>query len=102
MAAKNQAPIAEPQKATGEDVEEIVISENDTTSTNKKFIQYIGNATDRIITKKDWKGIGVEGDNVKDSLWDFKNGHKLPSEDFTEQQLTYLLKVDGRFKAVDK
>lgn len=104
MAARNTpaAPVAEPQKAVSEDAEEIVISAENGTETQKNFIKYIGMATRRVITKKDWKAVGIEGDDVKEVIWDFSNGMKLPAEGFNGQQLSYLLKADGRFKAVDK
>lgn len=104
MAAKSQTTVAEPPKATNEEPEEIIITSEDAegTSTDKEFIKYIGVATNRIITKKDWKGIGIEGENVKDAEWNFGNGFRLPTKDFNEKQVHYLLKVDGRFKAVDK
>lgn len=105
MAAKNTpaAPVAEPPKSTSEDFEEIVLSaENDTATTNKNFIKYVGAATRRVISKKDWKQVGIEGEDVKENVWNFQNDMKLPTGDFNGQQLAYLLKVDGRFKAVDK
>lgn len=92
--------VAEPPKATGEDVEEVVISEKDETGTKKKFIRYTGEATERIITASDWESLGIEGKEA--SVWTLSADLKLPSEDFDGKQLGYLLKVDGRFKAVDK
>lgn len=104
MAAKNTqaAPVAEPPKSNSDDFEEIVISAENETETQKNFIKYVGMATRRVITKKDWKHLGIEGDDVKETIWDFSNGMKVPAEGFNGQQLSYLLKVDGRFKAVDK
>lgn len=104
MAAKNTqaAPVAEPPKAVSEDAEEIVISSDQGVETKKNFIEYVGVATERIITKKDWKAVGIEGDEIKDSIWNLAGGLRLPSEDFNEKQLAYLLKVDGRFRATNK
>lgn len=104
MAVRNTATtasagVSEPEKATSEPVEEIVISEEDTTTTKKKFIKYVGDATNRVISKADWDSLGLKAESVE---WSLQNDFRLPSEDFTEQQLTYLLKVDGRFKAADK
>lgn len=90
---------AEPEKPTSEPVEEIVISEEDTTTTKKKFIRYVGDATNRVISKADWKSLDIEADTME---WSLANDFRLPVEGLSEQQLTYLLKVDGRFKAADK
>lgn len=104
MAAKNQGTVAEPPKATHEEPEEIIITSEaaEKTSTDKEFIQYRGSATNRIITKQDWKGIGIEGEDVKDVEWNFGNGFRIPTADFNEKQIHYLLKVDGRFRAADQ
>lgn len=97
--ATTSVGVSEPPKATSEQVEEIVISEEDTTTTKKNFIKYVGTATNRVISKSDWDSLGIEAEGTE---WSLKNDFRLPSEGFSEQQLTYLLKVDGRFKAADK
>lgn len=101
--AASKAFTPEPPKATDSDVDEIVISDEaakDAKGTKKKFVRYVGEATRRVITKADWAKAGFEG--VETTEWSIANDQALASEDFTDAQIDYLLKTDGRFKATDR
>jgi hypothetical protein len=64
------------------------------------WIQYNGVATLRIMTEKDWKAAGVE--STKYCQWNALNKKRLPREMFTDEELQYLLRVDGRFSLVEE
>lgn len=95
---------AEPEKSTGEEADLVVIHEEDETTTDKKFIRYVGSATRRVITNKDWKQVIEDnGDKpLKEVQWTRENDHVVEASQFSSKQIAYLLKTDGRFKATDK
>lgn len=101
--AASKAVTPEPPKATGSDADDIVISDEaaqDAKGTKKKFVRYAGEATRRVITKEDWASAGFNDADA--SEWSIANDHALPSGDFSDAQIDYLLKTDGRFKATDR
>lgn len=101
--AASKAVTPEPPKATSEDADDIVISDEaakDAKGTKKKFIRYIGEATRRVITKDDWEKAGFS--EAKATEWNIANDLALPSEEFSDAQIDYLIKTDGRFKASDR
>lgn len=57
-------------------------------------IAYIGPASTRLISDKDWQGVGLRGETVS---WDITNDFQLPISGFTKEQLAVLRK-DGYFK----
>jgi len=59
------------------------------------WIQYNGVATVRIITPSDWVAAGVQ--SRKYCEWNYLNGKRLPRSMFNDEELQYLLRVDGRF-----
>ena len=68
-------------------------------TSEEKFVQYIGRATERQIDSEAWPD-GCER-NIS-VVWGFHNSFKVPAAVFTENQLKYLLgNQDGGFKLVD-
>ncbi|QGJ90060.1 hypothetical protein HWC80_gp019 [Mycobacterium phage Indlulamithi] len=68
---------------------------------SKGFIQYVGVATTRQMTPADWEREGVD-DFDQFIEWNYLNKKCVPRSIFTDKALQYLLRVDGRFKLVDK
>jgi hypothetical protein len=64
------------------------------------WIQYNGVGTVRIMTQPDWAQAGV--DSNKYCEWNYLNKKRLPRNIFTDDELQYLLRVDGRFSLVDE
>jgi hypothetical protein len=62
------------------------------------WIQYEGVGTVRTITPDDWKAAGIECNDYHE--WNYLNHKRLPRSAFSDQQLQYLLRVDGRFRLV--
>lgn len=87
------------QASDNTETKEVVSAEPDAKAVkNKGFVQYVGQATRRVLTEDDWKSLDMSGDTVE---WNFSNAFKVPTDKFTQKQLGYLFEVDGRFKAVD-
>lgn len=63
-----------------------------------KFVHYVGKATTRVIEAGTWPN-GVSQD--LSTSWTFDNDFKVAKSDFTQDQLNYLLKVDGSFVLSD-
>lgn len=63
------------------------------------WIQYNGVATVRIMGPEEWKNVGIETDDYHE--WSYMNKKRLPRSVFSDQQLQYLLRVDGRFSLVE-
>jgi len=67
------------------------------------FIKYTGAAdgiaSEREISPSEWGSIGIEG--KKKHSWSILNDFKVPSSEFSDEQLDYLLDTDGRFEEVD-
>lgn len=63
------------------------------------WIKYKGVATVRILTQKDWAAVGVNSSTYAE--WNYLNEKKLPRSMFSDEELQYLLRVDGRFELVD-
>lgn len=59
------------------------------------WIQYNGVATVRILTPSDWAAAGVK--STKYCEWNYLNNKRLPRSMFTDEELQYLLRIDGRF-----
>ena len=59
------------------------------------WIQYNGVATVRILGPRDWHQAGVR--SMKYCEWNYLNGKRLPRSLFNDEELQYLLRVDGRF-----
>ena len=59
------------------------------------WIQYNGVATVRVMDAAAWKAAGVESD--KYIQWNYLNKKRVPRSIFNDQELQYLLRVDGRF-----
>jgi hypothetical protein len=68
-------------------------------TSDEKFVQYIGRATERQINSDEWPS-GCEK-NIS-AVWGFHNSFKVPAKVFSDSQLDYLLgDQDGGFKLVD-
>lgn len=63
------------------------------------WVVYTGVGTVRYMTPKDWADQGV--DSQKHCEWSSMNHKRLPRSIFTDAELQYLLRKDGRFKLVD-
>lgn len=64
------------------------------------WIQYNGIATLRIMDEEMWSAAGVDSD--KYCQWNGLNKMRLPRSLFNDQELQYLLRVDGRFSLVEE
>lgn len=62
------------------------------------WIQYNGVGTVRVMTPEDWASLGTEGPYCE---WNYLNEKRLPRSIFTDEQLQYLLRQDGRFSLVE-
>ena len=63
------------------------------------WVVYTGIATVRTNSGSGWKAAGVNSD--KSVQWNFLNKMRLPKSKFSDDELHYLLEVDGRFKLVE-
>lgn len=63
------------------------------------WIQYNGVGTVRTMGPKEWKSVGVDCDDYHE--WSYMNKKRLPRSVFSDAQLQYLLRVDGRFSLVE-
>lgn len=63
------------------------------------WIKYTGIATVRTINANGWREAGV--DSTKKAQWNYLNHMRLPKSMFNEEELNYLLNVDGRFSLVE-
>lgn len=59
------------------------------------WIQYNGVATVRIMDRRAWAQASVKSDKYCE--WNYMNGKRLPRSMFNDEELQYLLRVDGRF-----
>lgn len=62
------------------------------------WIVYNGPATVRVIDEKGWAALGLPGKRCE---WNYLNKRRLPKSLFSQEQLNYLLHVDGRFVESD-
>ena len=56
------------------------------------FVKYVGSASHRTIRPSDWKSLGIglkNGDATHE--WNTKNDYMIESENFSDEQLDYLL-----------
>ena len=65
---------------------------------NGQYIKYNGVGTVRIMTPQDWKNVGVESDKYFE--WNYLNKKQIPRSAFSDEELQYLLRIDGRFELV--
>lgn len=63
------------------------------------WVRYDGVATLRIMDSNAWKQAGIKSEKYVE--WNYLNEKKVPVSEFTEQELDYLLRRDGRFSKVD-
>lgn len=76
-------------------------------TTDKKekgpFVKYLGVlqgvSSAREITAREWLQLGIKTKGI--DVWDLRNDFQLPASQFDDDQLDYLLDVDGRFALVD-
>lgn len=63
------------------------------------WIQYNGVGTVRIMDEKTWRSVGVDSDKYYE--WSYLNKKRLPRSLFSDAELQYLLRRDGRFSLVE-
>lgn len=68
-------------------------------SKSGRYIQYNSIATVRIMDEAAWKAAHVDSDRYFE--WNYLNHKRIPIEAFTDDELRYLLRVDGRFSIVE-
>ena len=76
--------------------------EMDTTKRESKtgrYIKYSGPALVRIMDAESWNAANVKSERYFE--WNFLNHKKIPIEAFSDEELYYLLRVDGRFEIVE-
>lgn len=64
-----------------------------------QYIQYDGVALVRIMDEDGWNAVNVESDEYFE--WNYLNSKRIPRSSFSDEQLQYLLRVDGRFSLVN-
>lgn len=64
------------------------------------WIKYTGIGTVRVMNAQAWADAGV--DSSKYCEWNYLNKKRLPRSRFNDQELQYLLRVDGRFELVEE
>jgi hypothetical protein len=63
------------------------------------WIRYNGVGTIRIMDPAAWRSAGVQSN--KRYEWNYLNQKRIPRSLFTDEELQYLLRVDGRFSLVE-
>lgn len=58
-----------------------------------KVVRYTGSAERRIISAKDWKSVGAEGQ--AQVVWDSSNGFKVPVSELSKEAMEYVAKDSG-------
>jgi hypothetical protein len=64
-----------------------------------RYVQYNGVGLVRQLTPKDWKDANVDSENTYE--WNYLNHKRLPLSIFSDAELQYLLRIDGRFELVE-
>ena len=64
-----------------------------------QYIQYNGVGTVRIMTPQDWAAVNIDTADYHE--WNGFNHKRIPRSAFSDAQLQYLLRVDGRFSLVE-
>jgi len=59
----------------------------------ERYVRYIGTAHRRVISGRDWTGVGAK--DQKQTVWDRRNGWKIPVNEFTDNALQYFEKDAG-------
>lgn len=76
------------------------MAEEKASAKKEELVHYTGHADQRTLSVKEWGGIGIAGDKVKDVVWNKSNDFSVPKSEFSKEQLKYLLEDDGRFELV--
>lgn len=63
------------------------------------WIQYDGIGTVRYLDEAAWKEAGIDSDKYVE--WNYLNNKRIPVKNFTDEELQYLLRCDGRFSLVE-
>lgn len=63
------------------------------------WVQYNGIATVRTMDEAAWRNVDVDSDRYFE--WNYLNKKRVPSSSFTDEELQYLLRRDGRFTLVE-
>jgi hypothetical protein len=63
------------------------------------FVKYVGIASKRLIRSDHWRSKGIDlKDSSASHTWDIKNKHMIPTSEFSNEQLDYLLVDDLQAK----
>lgn len=109
--ADDTDPKNDPKLNPGQGIEEVIpgvqiqeantpfeLKPTDAESKSGKYIRYTGPALVRIMDEAAWKGAHVDSDRYFE--WNYLNHKRIPMEAFTDSELQYLLRIDGRFELV--
>lgn len=88
---------AKQEEAPAEVAAPPVLNMDDDNRPANNYVRYVGAATRRVLTAEDWERVGIEG---KPATWHMGNGLMLPVSQFSQEQIDYLVNVDGRFQVV--
>jgi hypothetical protein len=55
------------------------------------FVKYVGDASHRIIRPPQWRSLGIDVKDDTTHVWSVQNDKLIPSEQFSDEQLDYLL-----------
>lgn len=58
-----------------------------------KVVRYTGSADRRVISAKDWKSVGADGQAQTE--WSSKNGFKVPVSELSKEAMEYVAKDSG-------
>lgn len=110
--AQQDDPKNDPKVNPGQGIEEVIPGARiETASTpfelkpteaegkSGKLIKYVGPALVRIMDESAWRAAHVDSDRYFE--WNYLNHKQIPMEAFTDAELTYLLRIDGRFELVE-
>ena len=64
-----------------------------------QYVQYNGIGTVRQLDPESWKAAHVDSENTY--VWNYLNNKRIPRSAFSDEELQYLLRVDGRFSLVE-
>lgn len=62
-------------------------------ASKSESVMYVGRASRREISAKDWENVGASGQS--DTAWGWENDLSIPAENFSEAALKYLQSDPG-------
>lgn len=110
--AQQDDPKNDPKVNPGQGIEEVIpgvqiqeantpfeLKPTEAEAKSGKLIKYVGPALVRIMDASAWKDAHVDSDRYFE--WNYLNHKQIPMEAFTDAELQYLLRIDGRFELVE-